>query len=100
MRSTANKTLLFVPIFSPIGRIMTNCLSGQRSLYHTAIDTLPFPTDSFQFIVFFQSDCPYSFEKSCICPCLEITMDTTAGAKFFWKGLPLATSSQDIEDTL
>ena len=93
------KMLRFAPIFSTVGWIMPNRLLSQRRFYHTTINALPFPANSFQFIVFLQTQYPYLFKEACRLSFLKIPVDTAAGTIFSRHCFPLASSSQNIEDT-
>ncbi len=66
---------------------------GQRRFHHAAVQTLPFPADSFQLFIFFQTFGPYSFKKSCRCPFLKILVDAAGCSVFFGHCFPLATRS-------
>ena len=87
----------FVPIFSTVCRVLPHRLPRQRRFYHAAVHTLPFPADSFHFIIFFQSFCPNLFKESRCRPLLEILMYTAARPIFFGNRFPLTTGSQNIE---
>ena len=89
-------TLRFVPIFSPIGRVMSCCFTCQWCFYHTAVHTLPFPTDPFFFIIFFQCHCPQFLKKSCRFPLLKIFVYAAACSVFFRHCFPLTARSQNI----
>ena len=67
------KMLCFVPIFLSVGWIMSHWLLGQRRLYHTAINALPF---------------------------LKIPVNTTTAPMLSRYCFPLILGSQNIENTL
>ena len=94
---SSTRTLRFVPIFSSVFWIFPNRLQSQRCFYHTAVQTLPLPADSFQFIVLFQTFCPYFFKKARCKPLLERPMYGAPAAIFPGQGFPLTARSQHIE---
>lgn len=83
--------------FSSVCWIFPNRLQSQRCFYHTAVQTLPLPADSFQFIVLFQTFCPYFFKKARCKPLLERPMYGAPAAIFPGQGFPLTARSQHIE---
>jgi hypothetical protein len=85
----------FVPFFSPISGVWSNCFVREGCFAHAAVDGLPFPGDPSHIIVFRQTALPEFQEKSLALPFPEIPVNRSWTAEnFFGQGLPLNSGSQ------
>src|SRR3989339_6017 len=88
-----------LPFFSPICWVGTDCLTGERSLDHSAVYALPAPSDALHFVIFGKPRAPEKDKKTTPHPAHEMSVNRTWTSKpFLGKSLPLATGSQNIHD--
>jgi hypothetical protein len=72
----------------------------QRGFRHGAIDRLPLPLDSFQFIILVESQAPEFFENAHCYPLLKSAMDGLTRSQATRKRVPLTTGSQNVENRI
>src|SRR5580698_5302306 len=80
----------FFPVFFPT----------QRRLVHRPVQTLPLPVDPLQFVVFFQREAPQLLKHTELHPFLKVGVDCASRSELTGHGLPLTSSSQDVQNSV
>src|SRR5919198_1565925 len=86
--------------FGTIGRIGAGGCAAQGRRQKFGVGRLPAPIDTVELIVEAQQSCQNGSEDASLFPLLQATVQGRARAKPFGSGFPLATSSQNIQNTV
>src|SRR6516225_2061140 len=89
----------FTPIFPRSVGCLPVFFPTQRRLVHRPVQTLPFPIDTLQVLVFCQSLAPQFVEHAPLYPLLKVSVNGTAGTELSRHRLPLTAGAENIQNS-
>jgi hypothetical protein len=87
-----------LPFSPPVSGVFPHHFLCQGRFTHTTVRAQPGPVDTLSFIIAFQSGNPHGLEEPLFAPEPEMPVYGSWGSKLFGYGLPLDSSTQDMED--